>query len=198
MKKILFSLIFASVSLVQAQTTPSANINLAKAVELGCHRIERLVTLKKIDESFLRNIGTMSATAMTAAQPTDPSFKVVASQYPGSDGSSAQLEMLMDSQGKTLSFNVIAGSAAANPPVWPDKDSVTLVENSLHYVLDGWQGVDPNVEPFYTGLKSLRISQVKDSSGQSLSKTEFLSNTVGTTLSVYLKMDGTLSSTEIK
>ena len=198
MKKTLFTIILASFGIAQAQTAPLATMTLAKAVELGCHRIERLVTLKKIDESFLRNLGTMSVVPMTAAQPTDPSFKVVASQYPGADGTSMQLELLMDSQGKTLSSNVITGSASASAPAWPDKDSVTLVENSLHYVLDGWQGVAPQVEPFYTDLKSLRISQIKDGSGQTLSKTEFLSNKVGSTLVVYLKMDGSLSSTEMK
>ena len=76
----------------------------------------------------------------------------MASLYPGTDAKSAQLEILMDDQGKTLSFRVIPGTASVNAPKWLDKDSVTLTENSLHYVLDGWQTSNQAVKPFYTDL----------------------------------------------
>lgn len=195
MKKIGLILLLATSA---ASTAFAEAISLSKAAELSCHRIERLVTLKKIDESFMNNLGTVSVTAQKQAQPTDPAFKVMISLYPGADGKSAQLQLLMDDQGKTLSFNVIAGPVSANPPKWQDKDSVTLAENSLHYVLDGWQTSNPNVKPFFTDMKSLRLSQIVDASGQTLSKTEFLSNLVTTTLEVYLKLDGTFVSAQIK
>ncbi len=195
MKRICLVLLMATTG---ASTALAESISLSKAVELSCHRIERLVTLKKIDESFMSNLGTVSVTAQKQAQPTDPAFKVMISLYPGADGTSTQLQLLMDDQGKTLSFNVIAGPASANPPKWQDKDSVTLTENSLHYVLDGWQTSNPDVKPFFTDMKSLRLSQIVDASGQTLSKTEFLSNSVATTLEVYLKLDGTFVSAQVK
>ena len=195
MKKLATIVLLASLATTKVF---AQDITLAKAVELACHRIERLVTLKKIDESFLKNLGTMSVVAQKPAQPTDAAFKVQGALYPGADGQSSQIEILMDAQGKTLSFNVIAGPSSMNAPVWPDQDSVSLVENSLHYVLDGWQNSNPNVKPFFTDLKGLRLSQVKGSAGQTLSKTEFWSNLVSTTLTVYLNTDGSFVSADLK
>ncbi len=194
--------IFLALSLVITTLTASKsfaeNIALAKATELACHRIERLVALKKIDESFLNHLGTMVIVTQTKIQPTDPAFRVVASKYPGADGKMAQLELMMDSQGKTLSFNVIAGSPSSPAPAWQDKDAVTLVESALHYILEGWQGTNPAVQPFYDDLKSLRISQVKNASGQIISKVEFWSNRVATVLEVNLNLDGSFISAEVK
>ncbi len=195
MKKIYLILVML---IAGASTAWAEAVTISKAAELACHRIERLVTLKKIDESYLTNFGTMAVTAQKQNQPTDPAFKVMVSLYPGADSKSAQLEILMDNQGKTLSFNVVQGPASINAPKWQDKDAVTLVENSLHYVLEGWQILNPAVKPFYTDLKSLRLSQVTDASGQLVSKVEFLSNSVATTLEVYLKMDGNFISAQIK
>ncbi len=195
MKKICFILLMTAAG---ASNAFAESVTLSKAAELACHRIERLVTLKKIDESFLNNFGTMAVVAQKQTQPTDPAFKVTASLYPGADGKSAELELLMDDQGKTLNFNVIAGPASMNAPKWLDKDAVTLTENSLHYVLEGWQTSNPAVKPFFTDLKSLRLSQVADASGQLVSRVEFLSNSVPTTLEVLLKMDGNFISAQIK
>ncbi len=196
MKKLLLIALMATLGRSQASVADS--ITLSKAAELSCHRIERLVTLKKIDAGYETNFSTLTVVALQQTQPTDPAFKAVESQYLGADGTAAQIEILMDNQGKPLSFNVITGATAVNAPVWTGADSINLAENSLHFVLEGWQTTQPEVKPFYTDMKAMRLFQVTDSSGQVLSKAEFLSYLVGTTLTVYLKTDGTFVSAAVK
>ncbi len=170
----------------------------AKAVELACHRIENLVTLKKIDDAFETKFAGITVDVLPQSKASDPVFRVTASVYAGADGKSTQIIILMDNQARALSNVVVAGSAPVNAPEWPDTDSVNMAENSLHYVLEGWQTTKPEVKPFYTDLKAMRLTQAKDSAGQILAKAEFLSSVVSTTLTVYLKSDGSFLSAEVK
>ena len=172
-------------------------ITLSKAAELACHRIERLVTLKKIDEAYLTKFQTLEVVQLQPVQATDPFFKATVSQYPGSNSSRNQVELFMDNQGKTLSQNIKSGDAAINSPTWPDKDAVTLTENSLHYVLEGWQGSNPLVEPFYSSMTQLVLSQVTDEKGQLVARSEIRSSKTSDLLEVYINVDGTFNSARI-
>lgn len=167
---------------------------ISKVTELGVHRIERLVTLKKIDDAFRTNLA-----AMTAERSTENGavFKVYGHQAPGADGKSSVVTLWMDGEGKTLSFAVTPGTASANPPLWPDKDAVTLVEEGLHFVLEGW-AQHPDVKPFYTGLQSIIMAPSQDAQGQLLAQYKVTSDDDTKTLTINLKPDGTFVSYEIK
>ncbi len=171
-------------------------ISLAKAAELACHRIERLVTLKKIEENFLNRFYSLEAQALPQEEASDPAFKILVAQFPGLEGNSNKIELLMDLNGKTLSHKVIPGPQSEGFPIWPDKDPVTLSENSLHYVLEGWV-TNPALIPFFKGLKSLRLTQVKDSQGKILARSEMHSSEMNEVLEVFVGTDGNFHSSNI-
>ena len=174
----------------------AAPVSLAKAAELTCHRLERLAVLKKIDGTFLTQLKSVEVQILAQANPADPYFKATASQYPGADGSINQVDVYMDDQGKSVSSAVKSGSAAQGAPIWPDKDAVTLTENSMHYVLDGWQ-TDPTLTVFYNGMTGLLLTQVVGPMGAVVSRSEIHSKDTSQVLEVLLKADGTLLSAKI-
>lgn len=196
MKNAFFSLVFfASFANSFADTATSA-IAQARAAELSSHRIERLVNLKKIDSSFISKLHSIEIQKLTQNQVSDPAFLSTVSQYAGADGTKNQVELFMDDQGKTLSFNVKAGSSSANSPVWPDKDPSTLVENGLHFVLE--HNVEkPELKPFFDSLITMNLSKgTKDN--QNVAIVTITSKDTQNTLNVYLQLDGTFLSYEIK
>ena len=178
---------------VQAQAAPIA---VAKASELTCHRIERLVTLKKIDETFMTKLHTVTIQILPQGSSADPYFKATASQYIGADGTMNQVDIFMDDQGKALSYVVKPGAVAQAAPVWPDKDTVTLMENSLHYIIEEGP-TNANVKPFYTGFTEHALTQVTDAQGQTLSRMEVHSSQTNKVLEIFLKVDGTFVSANI-
>lgn len=171
------------------------NVAPAKAAELSTHRIERLVLLKKIDESFQSKFYSIQLTPLKQEAAIDPAFKSVVSQYPGADGTYRQLEILMDGQGKAISNSVKDASPAALAPVWPDLDPVSLVENSLHYVLEV-ASTKADEKTFFTDFSSVLLTQIT-LNGQILSRAEIHSSQTVDVLEVFLKPDGTLNSTNV-
>ena len=180
---------------MQANAAQAAKLSLAKAAELGAHRVERLVTLRKIDETFLNKFQSIEVVALTQAVPTDPAFKATVGQVPGPDGTQSILEIFMDGAGKALSNTVKMGTEATTAPRWPEKDPVTLTENALHVVLEGIN--DPKIKPYYTGFKSLTVSQDRDATGQTIARFRLQSKEVAKVLEILLKTDGTVISQQI-
>lgn len=187
--------IFLTLTVLLSGFSASAQtISLAKAAELVCHRIERLVTLKRIDAKFLNQFYALQIEALPPSTPTAPAFRVVVSQLPGPDGKFNQIQLLLDASGKADPNVVVTnGTDATQVPIWPDKDPVTLAENSLHYVLDS-VATKPALQPYFESIKSLTLSQVKDPSGQILAKAEITSKLTTTVLQVFVKADGNFSS----
>lgn len=179
----------------QTNFAQAQSIALAKAAELSVHRVERLVTLKKIEEAFMSKFSGVVIEALKQAKPTDPAFKAIASQVPGPDGKQSKVEILMDGAGKALSHNVVSGTEATVAPRWPEKDPVTLSENAMHVVLDGKS--DPKLKPYFDGFKSIEISQDRDSTGQTIARGKMKAVGVAKTLEVVLKMDGTVISSQL-
>lgn len=194
MKKIsslLISFSFIVLTMNVLSATETAAVTPGKVAELGCHRLERLVTLGKINETFLTKLQSLQIIKLEPAKPTDPSFKVVASQYAGLDGTANSVEMMMDANGKAIAQTLKAGADAQNSPVWSDKDAATLVENSLHYIAEA---NNPEAVPFFTGLTSLKLKQVKNAQGEKIARVEMLSKDSAKTFEINLKEDGTVES----
>ncbi|MBC7539422.1 MAG: hypothetical protein H7281_11420 [Bacteriovorax sp.] len=192
-KSLLFSLAFTTLA---SSTLFAADLTVApgKAVELSCHRLERLVTLGKVEDSFLSKLSSLQITLLQPTKPTDPSYKVVASQVAGADGSSKQVEMMLDATGKGIAQNVKAGTEAQNAPVWSDKNAADLVENSLHYILES---NNADAKPFVSGLTSLKLIQVKNDQGQIMARVVMLSKDSAKKFEVTLKEDGTVDSANL-
>lgn len=169
------------------------DVTIAKAAELGCHRIERLVDLGRIDEAFLTKFSSLS---IALDSTNGAKFKWTGLQNAGADGSANTIELMQDGTGKTIGNpNIIAG-AEAGSPTWPDKDPVTLTETALHYILENGPSA-ANVAPFYNALTSAVISQVNQN-GETLASVEFKNSENGSILVVLLKLDATFLSATIK
>ncbi len=193
MKSILimaFAISFSSA--VQAATIPKS-----KAAELAIHRIERLVTLNKIEENFVHHFNGISIVSIEHANPVDPAFKASGNQVPGADGKSHVVEILLNETGKALSQSVIVGSDSANPPTWPNLDAVALAENSMHYLLDN-AATKPELQPFYTDFVSLMLTQADSSSGSKISRATILSSATNQILEIELNLDGSFVSANVR
>lgn len=190
MKTVIIASMFLSVLSVNLARAEA--VAPARAAELSVHRIEKLVTLKKVDENFMKNFYGMSITRLSPTQPADPAFKATIIQVPGADGKSHQCEILMDANGKALNNVVKTGSDSVNAPAWPAKDALSLTENSMHYVLENGPS-NPKVKPFFTGFTNLVLTQFIEN-GQAMSRASIRSSETKAILEVVLKADGTFVS----
>lgn len=184
--------LFVLMNATNAESTET--VAITKAVELGVHRIERLVTLRKIDPMFINSLY-----AMKAERTNDPAmpFKVYGFAQPDANNQASTISMSSDPTGKVLSHNLSAIFQPANPAQWPEADSATLMEDALHFVLEGWVR-NPEVKPYYLGLKEITLTPRQDQNGKMIAEFSVSSEGETKVLWIKLKTDGTFISYEIK
>jgi len=179
-----------------AGTAYAHEIPTAKAAELALHRIERLAALKKIEDAFQSKLKNLSLEMLITQKPTDPLFKIVASQYPNSNGTQRKVELLLDEDGKALQHFVSRGGEAENAPSWSEKDPITLAEVALHLIVE--QSKDkPELAVFESALSELSITQETDADG--IAVAVFTAKAAGSAslLKIRIKGDGSVESYEI-
>lgn len=162
----------------------------AKVAELTSHRVDRLVTLGKIDAAFLNRLEKIEVTAVN--QPP-VAFKVRASQTQPAQGTPVQLDLSFDKDGKPLAFQVISGTQGADPQ-WTDKDAASLTENALHFVLEN--ASDAKVKKFNDGLTTFSLAKGQ-LNGATVARAQVLSSLTTEKLNIYLKLDGTFISADV-
>lgn len=193
MKTKLFTLFIGLLATAQisfAQT--SAGIVKAKVAELTAHRIDRLVSLSKIDGSFLTKTAKMEVAVVQNQAPAY--FKVRVSQTQPASGDAIQMDVVYDINGKPLSYTVLPGGTPGPDEVGTDIDAVTLLENGLHYVLENGEK-DTKVKPFYTALTTITLAKGQLNE-KVVARTQMKSSDSDLTLNVYLNLDGTFISAE--
>jgi hypothetical protein len=109
-------------------STSSQAATPAEAAELGVHKVDRLITLKKIDPSFTSQLVSMTAVATPAG------FNVNATEGAASDGSSRMLMMTANKDGKILTYMEMGTKAPATPVALPNNNALTLMELGMHCV----------------------------------------------------------------
>jgi hypothetical protein len=191
------NLVIVALAFTFGTTAHAEAISPAKAAELGLHRIERLVTLKKIDQNYIDFFSGISTQKLTPAQPTDPSFKVAGLQVAATDGKSNEVDIMMDATGKALSNSVKEGSTPANPPRWGNKDALAIGENSFHYLIDN-AGAKPELRPFNTGFTSMALTQAQDAQGKPMARATMRSSATTDLLDVLLDLDGNVVSSTVR
>ena len=184
---------FIIMAVAMASSTSWAQaVSKAKIAELSAHRVERLVTLGKIDSTFNTRLERIDATAV-GGNPV--AFTSLVSQTQPASGKPMQLQLSWDKDGKPLAYQVVAGGVAGPDPQWPDADAVTLAEDSLHYVLDN-AATDPKILQFYNGFTFLVLT--KGSLGGKLVSQAHIESTQTTDkLLIYLNTDGAFNSKNI-
>ncbi len=195
MKKLSFKLAGMSLLTSLLMTTLLAKaetLTSAKAAELTCHRIERLVSLKKLNENFLTKLQTLNIEALPSGDPSKVSFQIQSAQVRGGTGPDNVVQFSLDLNGKVLPNEKILseGPVADKAPVWTDKDPVSLLENSLHYILEEGPK-DPKLLPFLKSLKKVSLQQILDASNKPQARVDFWNteNTQALTLILSLKGD---------
>lgn len=164
----------------------------AKAVELTAHRVDRLVSLSKIDSSFLTRAAKMEVSVVQNQAPAY--YKVRVSQTQPASGEAMQMDVVYDGNGKPLSYNVLPDGNAGPDEGWTGVDSITLMENGLHYVLENGEK-NAKVKPFYTALTTIKLTKGQ-LDGKTVARTEMKSSESALTLNVYVNLDGTFISAE--
>lgn len=168
-------------------------VSTAKVAELALHRIERLVSLKKIDASF---VNKFEKTEVVAVQNQDPvRFKAVVSQNQPVSGKPLQIELTFDEKGKALGFQVIAGGVAGPNISWTGKDPLTLGETAFHAYLEHLDHY-PELKPFDTGFVNLTLIQ-GDLNGELVARALITSTETKDKLVVFQKLNGDLISREV-
>lgn len=182
----------ASLLLVNTNVSWAAPASSAKVAELTAHRIDRLVSLGKIDGNFLTKLEKVE---IKISNQDPVAFTARASQSQPENGSQPmQLHLSFDKEGKVLAYQVVVGGSAGPDPQWPDKDAATLTENTLHYVLDN--AADPKVKMFFDGLTTFTLTKGQ-LNGSTVARGQVHSSLTAEKLNIYVKLDGTFISAEI-
>ncbi|MBC7421242.1 MAG: hypothetical protein H7328_10985 [Bdellovibrio sp.] len=192
MKKILAFCGVLTMTLGITAQAAAPTVSNAKAIELSAHRIDRLVTLSKIDASFLSKLAKLEVTVVQNQAPVY--YKVKVTQGQPAQGQPMQVDISFDADGKPLSFQVIAGGVAGPDAGWTDKDAGSLAENALHYILEN--STAGKVPLFDKSATSLTLSK-QTLNGQIVARGQVLSSATTEKLNIYLKLDGTFISAEV-
>jgi len=159
-------------ALLLSGTAASAAVNRAKIAELACHRLGRLVDTGDIEDNYVARFHKLEITALTQSRPTDPAFKVVASQVPPAQGNAHNVVILMSDAGRALSNNEVRGEDSAGAPAWQGTDPLSLTEAALHVVYDSRDAI---IQPFKTGTSAITITQARDSAGNTIGQVRLAS-----------------------
>lgn len=176
-----------------AVAAPAANLT---AAELAVHRVDKLILLKKVDSAFKTKLRSVEVVNLQNGGAGKPTFQIVISQEGDAGAMAPMLTIVSDESGKPLSNSVMAGKAATRPTVWTAKDPGTLIEIASHHV-EHLAGSDKKIAQFIKPLKAIRIMQ-GTLSGKLVARVEFIANGVKEKLTMFLALDGTLISTEVK
>lgn len=159
MKKLFSFILASSLSLSAfAHEGHEALQTNAKIAEIAAHRIGRLVDTRKIEESYVKNIGSIEVTNLPhSSKPTDPAFNVLVAQPSNDEGKSKEVVMSFDSAGKFIS-NKVLSTQGSRTVSWPALDPLELIELSLHYVTEA-TNTTVDFTPFNKNMKKLTIKQ---------------------------------------
>lgn len=168
------------------------NVSNAKAAELSLHRIDRLVAQKKIEQDYLLKLKGLELSVIPQESPDDPlspKFLMMAETYAAKDGTKKRLQIWMNAKGKVLEHKPLEGGEPDGAPIWPDKDPVTLLENSMHRILEN-ASVVPSLVPFFNSLVEFTISPAFDEAGSLLAQVDVLSSESQDILRIFLTPKG--------
>lgn len=196
MKRLFLSgllVVLGGFSYAQAQLVP----NLTSA-ELALHRLEKLVTLKKVDPEYQANFKHLVLTRLSPTKPNDPAYELVLLQSEGNDGLSDMVEIQQDKNGKALSHKAMVHTADPNLIAWPHKDPVTLSEIALHWIEDDYNPGDNSKDVITEYLSELIVTQETDQTGQIIAKFSLKNSQNTDVLILKFTTDGKFISYELK
>ena len=191
MKKLMASSA-AIIALTLSAAAQAAVPNLT-AGELSAHKVEKLITLKKLDSAFQTKFRGLEVVNLQGGGTAKPTFKVIISQQADAGKVANKVELTLDDSGRALGLPaVVTGVAAAKATAWSGKDPLTLSELALHHIEHLAGAGDKKIAQFIQPLRALRISQV----GQN-AEFEILANGIRARLIMHLDGQGKLLHVQV-
>ena len=141
-------------------------ISRAEAVELAVHRIERLISLNKLEKDFGAKLESLSLMATPASTDAEVAFEVSASQFSVAGIPTETALLNLNNAGKMLSFSTNGDGNISTASGFPDKGASTLIELALHKLEA--DAADPAASPFYNQLTSVKLIPVMMDMGQGM------------------------------
>lgn len=178
-------MMFCTVSGLQVK---AETISRLKAAELACHRVDRLVVLKKVDKAYISKFQKLELVELASNDPSGGKFAVSVYQTAPAAGTAPSLTMLINDAGKVLPELKIENGATGPDIVWPAKDPVSLVEAGLHHVLDE-QATNVQLRPFTSDFQSLVLTQ-KGSGNSTVAEILIKSSTTTAKLVLTVDLNG--------
>jgi hypothetical protein len=194
MKSFVLSLVAASLTLM-AHDARAEVITAIKAAELACHRIDRLVVLKKIDKNYLSKFQKLELVELPANDASGGKFAATSFQTAPHHGAALSISILLDQNGKVLKHQVNEAGNAGPDVAWSGKDPVSLAEAGLHHVLDEHLKND-QLRPFAVDFHSLTLTQ-KSLNGKVGAELRITARTTTAKLILNLDLNGKLLSKEV-
>lgn len=150
---------------------------------------------KGIDPDYQNKISNLNIELLPHENEEDPSFKATVYQHRSKDSSQKAVEIVLDEEGRPISYQEINGGVPHAAPVWPDKDPTTLSENALHYIFEG-SVTKPELAPYNENLTSFTIVSGTSADEQQVAVVDFLAEGETKILRVRLKLNGEYDSAE--
>lgn len=194
MKKLFSFILASSLSLsVFAHEGHEALQTNAKIAEIAAHRIGRLVDTRKIEESYVKNIGSIEVTNLPhSSKPTDPAFNVLVAQPSNDEGKSKEVVMSFDSTGKFI-LNKVLSTQGSRVTSWLDLDPLELIEISLHFVTEA-TNTTVDITPFNKNMKKLTLKQKVAQDGSIQAVIVLSANNLAKQLEITMSAGGDLLS----
>ena len=150
---------------------------------------------KGISPDYQNKIASLTMEVLSHENEEDPTFKSTVYQYKSEDGSQKAVEIILDEEGRPLSYQEIAGGEPLSAPSWPDKDPTTLSENAFHTILEG-SVTNPELEPYNEKLTGFTIVPGTNSQGEQVAVVDFVAEGETKILRVRMKTNGDFDSAE--
>lgn len=152
---------------------------------------------KGITPDYQYKFFSMSVEGLAHQNEDDPSFKATAYQFKSHNGAQKAVEIILDDEGRPLSYQEVAGDVSQSAPVYQDNDPTTLSENALHYLLNN-VGTKPELSPYNLKLQSFTILPSLDNGGRIVGAViDFSANGESKLLRMRMKANGDFDSLEL-
>lgn len=168
-----------------AQTASAMAIS--EVAELQFHKVDQLVSTRKIDVGFVEHLASVSLTK----EKNGPNFLVTFQQEADKDQAAIAVVVKADAKGKAQGYTLASGKLAAAPANWGGKSPLDILEKGVEYVVDSTN--DPLTPKFRDGLTSASIEPLTSENGlQALVKV--MAGPADGTLLVTLDLNGKILS----
>ncbi len=189
---------FTALSL-NALADGEASITRAKIAELSTHRIERLVSLGRLDEGFLKNLVRVEEIPVPSGIVAKYSMKIDLVPGKAGDGTLASKSIEIDfaEDGKALKdVRLNPGPEPEKAPLWTAKDAATLMESALHYVIENGP-TKPEIKVFNEAFTKISLSQETTDTGVVVASGLVEAEGTKEKLQILVALDGTFISARL-